>query len=128
MGARVSALLRRLDTGGAPSCFVCGPLAFDFDAMRFEKAGVALELSKTEQRLLKLLTANAGRTMSRQTLIEKVWKTAYIDENALSVTIRRLREKLEADPGSPVFLRTVYGIGYVWTTDSAPGGTPAYKG
>ena len=70
-----------------------------------------MELSRTEQRLLRALTSNTGITLTREMLIDRVWSTdeRYVDSNALSVTMKRLREKL---PGIPV--RTVYGIGYVW--------------
>ena len=70
-----------------------------------------MELSKTEQRLLRILVENRGRTLQREMLLERVWTgdTEFVDENALSVTVRRLRQKL---PGIP--LKTVYGIGYAW--------------
>ena len=84
---------------------------FDFEAMCFTVAGDRVELSKTEQRLLRILVTNRGQTLRREYLLARIWPdgTEYVDANALSVTMRRLREKL---PGIPV--RTVYGIGYVW--------------
>ena len=84
---------------------------FDFEAMCFTVAGDRVELSKTEQRLLRILITNRGQTLRREYLLARIWPdgTEYVDANALSVTMRRLREKL---PGIPV--RTVYGIGYVW--------------
>ena len=84
---------------------------FDFEAMCFTAAGDRVELSKTEQRLLRILVTNRGQTLRREYLLARIWPdgTEYVDANALSVTMRRLREKL---PGIPV--RTVYGIGYVW--------------
>ena len=84
---------------------------FDFEAMCFMAAGSKVELSKTEQKLLRLLVTNRGQTLRREFMLARIWPdgTEYVDANALSVTMRRLREKL---PGIPV--RTVYGIGYVW--------------
>lgn len=78
--------------------------------MKFLCYSVPIELSKTEQRLLKLLVLNMGRTMLRELLIEKVWSDGaeFVEENALSVCIKRLRQKL---PGIPI--KTVYGIGYI---------------
>ncbi len=107
--ARVHAVLRRKHSG--PSACVQGEFFFDFENMVYQADGTAVELSKTEQKLLKLLVVNAGQTMSRELLIDRIWSDGaqFVDENALSVTMRRLREKL---PGIPV--RTVYGIGYVW--------------
>ncbi len=71
--------------------------------------GRPVELSKTEQKLLRLLVANQGRTLSREMLMERIWPDGaeFVEENALSVTMNRLRAKL---PGIPV--KTVYGIGY----------------
>lgn len=92
---------------------------FDFDGMEFKKRGKLLELSKTEQKLLKLLIANKGRTLTRELLIDKIWSgdAAFVDENALSVTVKRLRDKLEDIPSRPGYIKTVYGVGYVWAVN-----------
>lgn len=89
---------------------------FSFDKMEFLKAGQAVELSKTEQKLLRALVENRGHVMARCDLIDKIWTygAEYVDENALSVTIKRLRDKLESDPSSPSYIKTVYGMGYTW--------------
>ena len=80
--------------------------------MEFSVDGVAVELSKTEQKLLRILTDNAGITLSRDKLVDRIWTdgSEYVDENALSVTVKRLRDKLNAKDR----IKTVYGIGYVW--------------
>ena len=92
------------------------PFSFDFDRMEFRKAGRLIELSKTEQKLLRVLVENRGRTLSRSMLVDRVWTDGaeYVDENALSVTVKRLRDKLEYVPSKPRYLKTVYGIGYTW--------------
>lgn len=112
--ARINAQLRR----GAPSGgrFELDGFSFDFDRMEFRRDGLPVELSKTEQRLLRLLVENRGRTLSRGQLMDRVWSDGaeFVDENALSVAIRRLRSKLEPDPSRPRYLKTVYGIGYTW--------------
>ena len=84
--------------------------------MEFRKDGQPIELSKTEQKLLRLLLENRGQTLSRATLVDRVWTdgSEFVDENALSVTVKRLRSKLEDTPSSPRYLKTVYGIGYTW--------------
>lgn len=107
--ARVHAVLRRKTFGQA--VFVQGRFSFDFEHMEYEVDIRPVELSKTEQKLLKLLVKNAGQTMPREFLIDRIWSAGaeFVEENALSVAVRRLREKL---PGLPV--RTVYGIGYMW--------------
>ena len=112
--ARVAAQLRRrAQPAGAVTI---GPFVFDFDRMDFRRAGVPVELSKTEQRLLQVLVINRGRTVPRAVLTERVWpeEAAYVAPNALSVAIKRLRAKLEADPTNPQYLKTVYGLGYTW--------------
>lgn len=107
--ARVNAVLRRGHTGG--NIFHFGKYEFDFDNMRFLADNTPVELSKTEQRLLKIFVQNRGRTLSREMLIDRVWSDGaeFVEENALSVTVKRLRQKLADVP-----IKSVYGIGYVW--------------
>lgn len=89
---------------------------FNFNTMEFLKDGNLIELSKTEQKLLKMLIENRGRILTRSTLVDRIWTDGsdYVDENALSVTIKRLRDKLEDNPSSPQHIKTVYGVGYTW--------------
>lgn len=113
--ARVNAQLRRGTPQASPPLSV-GPFAFDFEQMDFRRDGRLVELSKTEQKLLRVLVENRGRAVPRATLVDRVWTDGaeFVEENALSVTVKRLRSKLEADPGKPEYLKTVYGIGYTW--------------
>lgn len=107
--ARVNAVLRRnTETNDA---FRQGGFVFDFGKMEFSADGRQVELSKTEQKLLRIFVQNIGITLSRDALIDRVWSDGaeFVEENALSVAVRRLREKL---PGAPI--KTVYGIGYTW--------------
>ena len=106
--ARVNRLLRRtLQPDGAVEL---PPFSFDFSAMGFLRDGQPLELSKTEQRLLRLLVEHRGRTLTREQLLSRVWDGGdFVDENALSVAVRRLRSKLTDAP-----IKTVYGLGYTW--------------
>ena len=111
--ARVNAQLRR----GTKSAWVeLDGFRFDFERMAFWKNGEPIELSKTEQKLLRLLVENRGQTVSRGTLVDRIWTDGadFVDENALSVTVKRLRVKLEDDPSNPQYLKTVYGLGYTW--------------
>ena len=111
--ARVNAQLRRRVKF---SCVELDGFRFDFERMAFWKNGEPIELSKTEQKLLRLLVENRGQTVSRGVLIDRIWTDVadFVDENALSVTVKRLRVKLEDDPSSPQYLKTVYGLGYTW--------------
>lgn len=89
---------------------------FDFERMEYSKGGTPIELSKTEQKLLRILVLNRGRILSRSELVDRIWTDGaeYVDENALSVTVKRLRDKLEEDSSKPQYIKTVYGIGYIW--------------
>ena len=92
------------------AAFTDPPFVFDFARMQFFRDGVPVELSRTEQRLLRLLTENRGHTLTREQLLEKVWDGGeFVDENALSVAVKRLRDKLTDAP-----IKTVYGLGYTW--------------
>lgn len=114
--ARVNAQLRRQDRGQKDLVELDG-FTFNFPRMEFKKDGHPVELSKTEQKLLHLLVSNRGMTLSRGTLVDRLWTDGaeYVDENALSVTIKRLRNKLEDNPSKPQYLKTVYGVGYTWS-------------
>ncbi|MCD4712622.1 MAG: response regulator transcription factor [Clostridiales bacterium] len=92
-------------------CFI-----FDFEKITFLKNNLQIELSKTEQRLLRILIENKGITLPRSVLIDRIWTdgSEYVDENALSVTVKRLRDKLEDQPSKPEYIKNVYGIGYIW--------------
>mgnify|MGYP004512059699 FL=1 len=113
--ARVNAQLRR-SISAKSTCTEIDSFQFDFDRMEFRKDGQLVELSKTEQKLLRVLVENRGQTLPRATLVDRIWTDGaeYVDENALSVTVKRLRNKLEDIPTSPKYLKTVYGIGYTW--------------
>ena len=113
--ARVNAQLRRSAPAQGAAVELDG-FSFDFEWMEFRKNGQLIELSKTEQRLLRILVENRGRVLPRETLLERVWPDGaqFVEENSLSVTVKRLRDKLEDSPSKPRFLKTVYGIGYTW--------------
>lgn len=114
--ARIEKVLagKRTVTESDSRIYQNGDLELDFDRMLFKKAGEAVELSKTEQKLLHILVENHNITVTREVLIDRVWTDGaeYVDENALSVTINRLRHKLEGKQKK--YIQTVYGIGYVW--------------
>ena len=110
--ARVKNLLRPR-RGQGDGVYRQGPFVFDFARMEFSRGGQAVELSRTEQRLLRLLVENRGRVLTRARLLDAVWDGgSFVDENALSVAMRRLRAKLTDPP-----VRTVYGVGYLWEAE-----------
>lgn len=114
--ARVNALFRRLEPEEKTSEYQTGPFIFHFTAMEFLKNNTSIDLSKTEQKLLYLFISNPNQILSRTRMMEYVWPdgTEYVEDNALSVTIRRLRDKLEDNPSRPEYIKTMYGLGYMW--------------
>lgn len=114
--ARVNTQLRKKEASGGTDIVAIDNYSFDFDRMIFMTDGEEISLSKTEQRLLKMLVCNPGITLSRDDLIDRLWTDGaeYVDENALSVAIKRLRDKLQAKD----YIKTVYGLGYMWVKNN----------
>ena len=110
--ARVNTQLRKKTEKSGSAHFEQGIYRFDFETLHYEADNRTVELSKTEQKLLRILVENAGNTVPRERLMDWVWngEAEYVDENALSVTVKRLRDKL----GAQDRIKTVYGIGYRW--------------
>ncbi len=110
--ARVNTQLRKRIVTSKDTSSRIGDFRFDFTNMLFCVGDKKIELSKTEQKLLHLLVENRGKVMKRGDLVDRIWTDGaeYVDENALSVTIKRLRDKLNAQE----YIKTVYGIGYSW--------------
>ncbi len=113
--ARIKALTRR-KTSVSADIYEEEDFYFDFGRLVFTKNGREIALSVNEQRLLRLLTENRGRVLTRNVLVDRLWSDGgeYVDENALSVTVNRLRSKLEDRRDCCSFIRTVYGQGYMW--------------
>ncbi|WP_417230415.1 response regulator transcription factor [Thermophilibacter sp.] len=110
--ARVQAALRRARPERAVAHL--GPVTIDLDRARAEKDGQEVPLSALEYRLLLLFAKNAGRVVTRDMIRDALWDDAgaYVEENTLSVYIKRLRDKLEDDPTEPRLIVTVRGMGY----------------
>jgi two-component system response regulator RegX3 len=128
--ARMRAVLRRTPAGtesmgggaaaakgsraGEPSeVWEGGGIRVDFDQRRVHVRGEEVHLRRKEFELLRLLVENAGRVLTRDVLIDRVWGADYIgDTKTLDVHIKRLRSRIEADPSNPVLITTVRGVGY----------------
>ncbi len=93
-----------------------GDIFIDLEGNRAWLAGRKLELTGVEFRLLCLMVRSAGRVVTRDMILEELWdgRGRFVDDNTLSVYIRRLREKIEEDPSSPGHLVTIRGLGYCW--------------
>lgn len=114
--ARVMAALRRGEGNNRNNKIKIGDLELDFEKMEFLKSNTQINLTKTEQKLLKTLVNNQNQVLTREQLIDKVWTdgSEYVDENALTVNIKRIREKIEDKNSKHKFIKTVYGIGYTF--------------
>lgn len=117
LASRMGALLRRTNEYGAPDAEL---ESGDIRVLRLQgqayKGDQLLDLTGGEYKLLCLLMQNKGVILSKEKIMERLWDhdENFIDDNTLAVYIRRLRMKIEADPGSPKLLLTVKGLGYKW--------------
>ena len=114
---RIEVALRRRGTAPAPAAEVWddGFLRLDFAALTAARGGETLTITPNEYKLLKALTDNAGNILTRQVLLERLWDSGgnFIDDHTLTVTMNRLRAKIEDE--AHTYIKTVRGIGYVWT-------------
>lgn len=116
--ARVKAVLRRvqgsLETieAGASPVMTAGDIDVDIAAREARVGGEAVSLTAREFELLVFLMRNPNTAFRREELLEKVWGYTFGDTSTVTVHIRRLREKVEADPSAPEHLATVWGVGY----------------
>ena len=114
--AHIQALFRRTVSQMDSRTYRNSRFNFEFETMRFFKNGILLELSRREQKLLHCLVMNANITLTRDKIMDYVWENEliYVEDNALAVMMKRLREKLEDDSARPQYIKTVYGLGYKW--------------
>lgn len=115
--ARVKSQLRRYTTLGSmetkSNVYKTGGLVIDDESKLVTVDGEEVKLTPVQYKMLRLLTANAGRVFSIDEIYEKVWKeNAYSPENTVAVHIRKIREKIEINPKEPKYLKVVWGIGY----------------
>lgn len=118
--ARVKANLRRLSQDSAPDAqagaqnvITSGELSINMERYEVKKRGTVIEITLREFELLKFLAMQPDKIFTRETLLEKVWGYEYYgDVRTVDVTVRRLREKIEDDPGLPRYIVTKRGVGY----------------
>lgn len=116
--SRIRALLRRagISKREKRSEIECGDNSIDFLSNRVLLNGQLLDLTNVEYRLICLLVRNANQIVTREMILNELWDDNgnFVDDNTLSVYIRRLREKVETDPSHPEHLMTARGFGYQW--------------
>ena len=118
--ARVKSNIRRTEMlsqaapQANPNRLELGRVQVDLDAMLVYKDAEALDLTQREYELVKTLASARGQAVSRESLMEQVWNYGYVgdDVRTVDVTVRRLREKIEANPASPIYILTRRGAGY----------------
>lgn len=123
--SRIRAALRRADMhavrAGEPGGLLrSGAITIDLEKHKASLNGAEVYVSPTEFKLLATLIRHPQQTLTRRLILEKLWDVdgEFIDDNTLSVHIRRLREKIEADPSNPNYIVTVRGVGYRWNARS----------
>lgn len=116
--SRINALLRRagMKTKKDTSVLQAGDITIDLLSSRVLFKNKTLDLTAAEYRLLCLLIHNVNMVVTRNMILDELWDGSgnFVDDNTLSVYIRRLREKVEKDPSHPEHLMTVRGFGYRW--------------
>ena len=118
---RVSTVLRRYGKNNIVSNIIKdGEFEIDLDKITVQKNGENIVLAPTEYKLLKKLILSKGEILTRQVLLEELWENEeYVEEHALTVNINRLRNKIEDNPSKPKYIKTIYGIGYVWAGEKS---------
>ena len=117
--SRINALLRRSENfGTAVTELISGGICIQLLKGEVYKRGELVELTASEYKLLCLFMENPDQILSQEQILGKLWDVggSYIDNNSLTVYIRRLRTKIEDDPGKPKRIVTVRGMGYKWST------------
>lgn len=110
----VSRIRNSLRRSGNRSIVRLGSVTVDTDKGVVSKNGAEIALSALEYKILLTFIANRGRMLSRAYLLDEVWDMAgdFVNDNTLTVYIKRLREKIENDPGNPEIIKTIRGMGY----------------
>lgn len=114
--SKVNAMMKRRLPEAAENVIRSGSIEFFCAENRVKKDGKYLTLTANEQKLLRYFMENPMCILSKNRLLEAIWDIDgnFVDENTLAVNIRRLREKIEDDPGKPALLKNVRGLGYIW--------------
>lgn len=116
---RIKSVLRRYNKDSADGIIKIKELTINTNEAKVYKNGTEIVLTAMEYRLLLILLNNRGTVLSRAKLLENIWDidSAFVEDNTLTVYIKRLRDKIEEDIANPVYIKTVRGLGYVIEND-----------
>lgn len=114
--ARIKSLFRRSENSTNKNTIELNHIALDLDQVKLYVRNVEVEVTAIEFKIIKLLMENQGRVLLKDVILEQIWDSrgSYVDDNTLSVNIRRIREKIEQNPSKPEHIRTIRGMGYIW--------------
>lgn len=115
--SRINALLRRNLKPVNSECTVCCSLVFSKNEMKLCKNKENISLTKTELKLIKYFMENTQQILTKEQILEVLWDVDgdFVNENAVAVNIKRLRDKIEDNPSEPKYIKTVRGAGYIWS-------------
>ena len=116
LNQRIQAVLRRSQMSKVESNIVTGEFTLDLENFNLMKNEEHIVLAPTEFKIMKVFMENKGQVLTRENLLSKLWNDdiEFVEEHTLTVNINRLRGKLEDNPKKPKFIKTVYGMGYIW--------------
>lgn len=117
--SRINAVLRRYSNKNLGNILISEDIKIYLIEGKVEKKGKEVFLTPSEYKLLQILMENPKQALHRTTILQKLWDIdgEFIDDNTLSVYIRRLREKIEEDSSNPKYIKTVRGLGYRWNKE-----------
>lgn len=112
---RIKSVMRRYSNETSDGIIKINNLKINTNEAKVYKNNEEIILTTMEYRLLLILLSNRGKVLSRTALLENIWDVAgdFVEDNTLTVYIKRLRDKIEEDPAKPEFIKTVRGLGYV---------------
>lgn len=112
---KIAAVLKRSE-GVSRQIYTNGELLYDFENKTLTRRGEAVELTALECRLMELFLHNRGIVLTRERILDRIWDAdeRFVESRTLNVTIRRLRMKVEENPEEPIYIKTVFGLGYKW--------------
>ena len=112
---RIKSVMRRYSNETSDGIIKINNLKINTNEAKVYKNNEKIILTAMEYRLLLILLSNRGKVLSRTALLENIWDVAgdFVEDNTLTVYIKRLRDKIEEDPAKPEFIKTVRGLGYV---------------